>query len=286
MKKAAGLLAVDVDGTLITDNGAITDEVYNALERVVSFGWEIIIASGRTFHAAQPVIEKLPFVRYAALSNGASILDVIDLSIVHSIKLPPATVEQIITISREYGVIPSLYDSDIFCQHVYYDTLDGACDYFRWYVEKDPRCVLVSDILGYIGDIMQIGMVEKKEIIFTVQDALREVEATLIAVPFENVHFGGKNHDYWVLQIVGKDAQKNKALRRMAGILKIPEGRLVAVGDNYNDADMIKGADIGVAMGNAPEDIKKLARVVVASNNHSGLAQVVDEVILSGQYFS
>ena len=53
MKHAAGLLAVDVDGTLITDHGCITDKVYDALEKVVSLNWEVVIASGRTFHAAK-----------------------------------------------------------------------------------------------------------------------------------------------------------------------------------------------------------------------------------------
>ncbi len=107
-----------------------------------------------------------------------------------------------------------------------------------------------------------------------------------MTLPFESAHFGGKNSDYWFLQIVGKGAKKNIALRKIAELLKIPQGRLVAVGDNYNDADMIKNADIGVAMGNAPDEVKKLASLIVASNNHSGLAQVVDEVILSGKYFS
>ena len=71
----------------------------------------------------------------------------------------------------------------------------------------------------------------------------------------------------------------------MIELLDIPGGRYVAVGDNYNDCDMIEDADIGVAMGNAPDDVKELANVVVGSNNHSGLAQVVEEVLISGKYF-
>ena len=74
MKKAAGLLAVDVDGTLITDHGSITGKVYDALEKAVSLNWEVVIASGRTFFAAKPIIEKLPFLRYAVMSNGACIM--------------------------------------------------------------------------------------------------------------------------------------------------------------------------------------------------------------------
>lgn len=286
MKKVAGLLAVDVDGTLITDHGNITDKVYRALEKAVSLNWEVVIASGRTFHAAKPVIEKLPFLRYAVISNGACIMDMHDLNVVHIEKLPSTMVKDVICIARENACIPALYDSNIKNQQIYYDTLEGACKYFEWYIREDPRCVRVKDVMNYTSDILQIGMLDSKDAIFSVKEALTEVEATVMALPFESVHFGGKNRDYWFLQIVGKGAKKNIALRRIAELLKIPEGRLIAVGDNYNDADMIKDADIGVAMENAPDEVKKLASVIVASNNHSGLAQVVDEVIISGKYFS
>ncbi len=286
MKKAAGLLAVDVDGTLLTDHGSITDKVSEALEKAVLLSWEVIIASGRTFHAAKPIIEKLPFLRYAVMNNGACIMNVQDFDVVYIEKIPSIIVEEVVFITREHGVIPILYDSNIEDQHVYYDTVENACKYFKWYINKDTRCVRVKDVMNCTENIMQIGMLDSKDAIFSVKEALADVETTVMTLPFESAHFGGKNHDYWFLQIVGKGARKNIALRRLVELLRIPDGRLVAVGDNYNDADMIRDADIGVAMGNAPEEIKKLASVIVASNNHSGLAQVVDDVILSGKYFS
>ena len=286
MKKAAGLLAVDVDGTLITDHGSITGKVYDALEKAVSLNWEVVIASGRTFFAAKPIIEKLPFLRYAVMSNGACIMDVRDFDVVHLERLSSTVVKDVIRIVRECGAIPALYDSNIENQRIYYDTLEGACEHFEWYIKEDPRCIRVENVENHTGDVIQIGMVAARDVIFSVKDALEEIDATVMTLPFESSHFGGKSRDYWFIQVVGKTARKNLALRRMAELLEIPEGRLVAVGDNYNDCDMIEDADIGVAMGNAPEEVKRLARVVVGSNNHSGLAQVVDEVILSGKYFS
>ena len=286
MKKAAGLLAVDIDGTLITDHGSITEKVYKALEKVVSLQWEVVIASGRTLFAAQPVIEKLPFLRYAVLSNGACILDVKDSDVVHIEKLPSDIVQKVIGIIRENNAIPALYTSNIHNQYIYYDTLEGACEYFEWYVNEDPRSVRVENVANHTDDIMQIGLIDKKNVIYSVKEALKKVDATVMTLPFENTHFGGKSEGFWFIQVVGKKARKNIALRKIVELLKIPQGRLIAVGDNYNDSDMIECADIGVAMGNAPDEIKKMASVIVASNNHSGLAEVVDEVILSGRYFS
>ncbi|MCE5249582.1 HAD-IIB family hydrolase [bacterium] len=284
-EKPAGLLGIDVDGTLITDDGHITEAVYKALEKAVSARWEFVIASGRTFYAAKTVIDRLPFLRYAVLSNGSCIVDVRTGTVLHLEKLPSAVVREVVRITRELGAIPTLYSTDIHHQTVYYDTLEGACDYFTWYVTNDKRCTMIDDVMTVTDDVLQIGMIAAREIIFSIRDALKEVTAKVIALPFESVHFGGKSDEFWFLQVVTEQATKHNALRRIAGWLDVPPGRLVTVGDNYNDADMISLADVGVAMGNAPDEIKKIAREVVGSNNGSGLAEVVDRIILNEDYF-
>ena len=283
--RATGLLAVDVDGTLITDHGAITDRVRRALEQVAAEGWEIVIATGRTLYAARQIIESLPFVRYALFSNGASIVDVQNGEILLLKRIPPEVVAEVVAAFRVRGAVPVLYSADIFSQKMYYDTVEGACEYFVWYVSQDPRSARVDDIMRYANDVQQIGTIAPREVIFRIRDDLAGSRAVPISLPFESPHFGGKNHDYWFLQVIVEGVSKSIAIRRMAEWFGIPQGRIVAVGDNYNDADMIEGADVGVAMGNAPDEIKRLARVVVGTNNDSGLADVVEEVILSGKYF-
>lgn len=280
-----GLLAVDVDGTLITDLGEITGTVISALERAHAAGWETVIATGRTFHAARRVVGSLPFVRYALLANGSCIVDVRDSNILHLERVPADIVEAAVAVVRKNGSIPTLYSADIYDQSIYYDTVDGACDYFKWYVGQDKRSVLVDNVLAYAGNVQQVGAIDRREVIFRIREDLARVRAVSVTLPFESPHFGGKDHDYWFLQVVGEGMSKITAVRRMAGMLDIPAGRIVAVGDNYNDMDMIAGADVGVAMGNAPDEIKRLARLVVRTNNESGLADVVDRVILSDEFF-
>jgi len=282
----AGLLAVDVDGTLLTDIGVITDTVYKALEQTVSAGWEVVLASGRTFYAARSVIEQLPFLRYAVLSNGACIMDVREERILSMETLSPDVVKTIVTVTRENGAIPALYNTDIYNQKVFYDTVEGACSFFIWYVTNDSRCLRVDDVMGYLHDVLQVGMIAERRIIFAIRKALEGVPARVLALPFESPHFGGKNRDFWFLQVVAEPASKIGALRRIESWLDIPGGRLIAVGDNYNDADMISGADVGVAMGNAPDEIKMLAREVVGSNNGSGLAEAIERIVLNGIYFT
>ena len=285
IQNAAGLLAVDIDGTLITDHGTITDSVYRALEKAVTVNWELVIASGRTYYAAKGIIDQLPYLRYAVMSNGSCIMDMREKRMLRMQTLPRDVAHEVIRIVRSHGAIPAIYDTEVENQQVYYDTLEGSCEYFEWYVREDPRCRMIDDITSYDGEILQIGTIAEKDIIFGIRDAVDGDMARVVALPFESPFFGGKNQDYWFLQVVGIDATKHNALRYLSERLEIPRGRLIAVGDNYNDAGMITHADIGVAMGNAPDEIKKIAQLVVGSNNHSGLSDVVEEVILSGKYF-
>ncbi|MFC1607591.1 HAD hydrolase family protein [Candidatus Latescibacterota bacterium] len=262
-KRVTGVFAVDVDGTLITDDGNITSEVYLALEKAVSAGWEVVVASGRTFYAAKPIFTRLPFLRYAVLSTGACIMDVRESRVLHLETLSSDIVRTVLGVIRGKGGIPALYDTDMLDQKVYYDSIDGACEFFTWYVTDDPRCVRVNDIMDYAGDTLQIGMIAGRDIVFSICEALEESPVRAMALPFESAHFGGKNQEYWFCQIVAEHSSKISALKRIASLLDMPEGRLVAVGDNFNDIDMISQADVGVAMGNAPEEIRCLAREVV-----------------------
>lgn len=282
----AGLLAVDVDGTLITDSGEITGRVRGALEAVAEAGWEVIIATGRTLHAARQIIETLPFIRYSLLCNGACIVNINNSDILHMDMMSSEAVGDVVQVIRENGNIPILYNANIHDQRIYYDSMENACSFFEWYIQNDKRAVRVEDVLDYTENIQQLGAIAARETIFRIRDEiLRYCRATPMPLPFDSPQFGGKNFDYWFLQVFGEGVSKNGAIQRIAGWLGIPAGRVVAVGDNYNDADMIAGADVGVAMGNAPDEIKRIARLVVGVNNDSGLADAVEKVILLGEYF-
>ncbi len=279
------MLAVDVDGTLITDHGHITDKVFRALEIAAAAGWEVVIASGRTWHGARRFCRELPFVGYALTSNGACIRDLGTDESIHMETLSPPAAARVIEATRARGGIPAVYDADLDNQRVYYDTLDGACELFTWFVTNDKRCEMVSDVMAMTGDVLQIGTIAERDTVTAIRDDLAGDQVRVMTLPFENERIGGKNHDFWFLQAVGPGALKVNAIERLYGMLELPPGRLVAVGDNYNDADMIERADVGVAMGNAPDDIKALARVVVGTNNESGLSEVVERVLFSGEFF-
>lgn len=280
-----GLCAIDIDGTLVTDEGHITERVFTSLKAAKDADWEVVIASGRTYSAASPVLEELPFVKYAVLCNGSCIIDAPRREIVALHTLPKPLVREIVGVARETGVLPALYSADMFNQKVYYDSLEDAPEYFTWYMDSDPRCAMIPDVLGVDEPLVQFGSIARRDFIFNLKDRLEGLPLKIVTVPFESAHIGGKDQEYWFIQIVHAEATKHNALEYIRRMLGIGDGCVVAVGDNYNDREMIEGAGVGVAMGNAPDEIKSIARLVVGHNNGSGLAEAVEKVILSADYF-
>ena len=160
---------------LITDHGAITEKVYNALEKAAAAGWEVIIASGRTLFAAKPIIEKLPFVQYAVLNNGARIINMHNLDILYEEKLSSELAKDIIKVIRNHNSVPVLYNTHIENQKIFYDTLENACEYFTWFIQKDSRCVHIDDVMNYTDDVMQISTVADKELILEIKESTFEI---------------------------------------------------------------------------------------------------------------
>jgi hypothetical protein len=82
------------------------------------------------------------------------------------------------------------------------------------------------------------------------------------------------------LEFISNTAGKGTALEEIGKIFNIDKSEMIAVGDSYNDVCMLKYAGFGVAVENAPDDIKELCDYVTLSNNDNGVAAVIEKYIL------
>ena len=82
------------------------------------------------------------------------------------------------------------------------------------------------------------------------------------------------------IDILNQKASKGMALKSLAHYLGIPMESTIAIGNYYNDLDMIQGAGVGVAVANAPEEIQVEADLVVPSNNENGVAEALRLLVL------
>jgi len=81
------------------------------------------------------------------------------------------------------------------------------------------------------------------------------------------------------LEVMNTDASKSNALKLLIDRLHIDKEDTIAIGDNYNDKEMIQLAGTGVAMGNAPQEIKDVADEVTDTNNNDGVGKILEKLI-------
>jgi len=81
------------------------------------------------------------------------------------------------------------------------------------------------------------------------------------------------------LEVVHKNASKMKGIQHLMALKNISKEEIITIGDNFNDIDMLAFAPTSVAMGNAPDAVKKYASMVTDTNNHEGIQKILDKLI-------
>ncbi|HXO38100.1 MAG TPA: HAD-IIB family hydrolase, partial [Candidatus Acidoferrum sp.] len=87
------------------------------------------------------------------------------------------------------------------------------------------------------------------------------------------------HRDLCILDILNQECSKGHALKRWAEERGIPREQVMAIGDNHNDLEMLEFAGVAVVMGNASHDLKQSGWMVTGSNEESGVAQAVEEIL-------
>jgi Cof subfamily protein (haloacid dehalogenase superfamily) len=137
---------------------------------------------------------------------------------------------------------------------------------------KFPPTV-VSDVEAALASAYKVvGVSEDHEL-------LKQCETEMQAALGEGASVS-RSQPYY-LDITHPLANKGAAVRHMAALMNVPMAELAVIGDNYNDLAMFAQTDISIAMGNAPDDVKKKARFVTDSNDADGLAAAIHKYILT-----
>ena len=274
------LVALDLDGTLFNDKLEITDENKRAIRAAVDAGTHVIISTGRPY-VAMPIdkIAELG-IRYAITSNGGGIYRLPEKECVFSRCMPP---EVIVPIIRHLQTKEIQYDAFIGGIRYRESNRQYIVDRLTQFPEATRQLVrtnatFVDDLADFI-ETRDLD-VEKMTINFyplpdgTYKDR-DDVWKYLSATPQITALCGG----YMNMEYTLAGTTKAMGLRFLADMLGVPMESTMAVGDTQNDADIMQAAAIGVAMGNASNDIKAIADFVTKSNNDSGVGYAIDKFV-------
>lgn len=269
MKIATGddrwLIAIDIDGTLVHDDGFLSPRVVEQVQRVRALGHEVIIATGRSASQAIPVVFDVGIKDgYAVCSNGAV-----------TIKVDPNeprgfSHHEVITFQpRE--VITKLVEK-LPTAHFAVENVDGSYNFHRPF----PTYALGDENYETpINELMDEPV--SRVVVLSPDHAADEFIELISEIGLHSVSYS-IGYTAW-LDISPKGISKASALETHRAALNIKPNQVIAIGDGRNDIDMLKWAHsnggFGFAMGQGPEDVKAAASAVVASVEDDGVAEVL-----------
>lgn len=261
------LIACDMDGTLLNSDRNISERTKKAVAACIEAGKMFIIATGRMYIAARPYAEKLgldvPIVTYnGALIRGSSSGKIF---LEQPIKLE--TAQELLDYIKVTGNYANFYVGD---------TL-----YIK---EHNAYSQTYGDMQGIHSCIKAIG-----EEFFHAQGRpykillMMEAEEMPETMPKFQKQFAGKlditsSHPQF-LELMEPGVNKWQAIMKLAEQYGIKREEIMCLGDSGNDYEMVANAGIGVAMGNAVDKVKKVAKIITATNDNDGVAIVLESIL-------
>lgn len=264
MKRFDGMVLVsDFDGTLINGAGTVSKENIEAIRRFVTLGGLFCGATGRTQLNIGPYKEKLPVVAPWILYNGAGLYDFenerfISIDTMDGSDLIPLA-KKIMKVHPEVNV--QICTPDM----LYLVNPSGKPDTLI-VTEDQPyeRC----DIEAVPGAWVKLMFQGENRLLKLIEPLLD----TLLDKAIHRHFFSGETY----LEVVDKRISKGSGLKHLKQALTDKARIICAIGDYYNDCEMLEYADISASPENAPEDVKALADIVVSHHNDHAVADFID----------
>ena len=262
------LLALDLDDTLLDSGLRISTDCVAAIQAARIQGVRVTLSTGRMYQSALPYAQQLeidvPLITY----QGAWVKNSQTEEVLYYKPLSYELSKQTMAFFREFGVHYHSYYNDQLCMEQlseegnYYSRLTGV------------RPLIVKDLI----DELHRNQAMKIMAITDNQKVLLEMEAELRSRFGQSLYIT-RSKPYF-LEVMDRQASKANALQVIASHYGIDRKEVMAVGDSYNDIDMIEWAGLGVAMGNAFDLVKEAADFVTTTNDEAGVAEAIHRFVL------
>lgn len=271
------LIALDLDGTLLTTEKELTEENEAALRRAAGEGIEIVPATGRFYDAIPEAVRSLPFIHYAITINGAQVWDVRAARPLLRAEIP---VQQAVAVMAYLDALPVIYDCYMdnwgWMTQAHYDRAADfaphrhSLELLRRFRTPVPELKAHLEQTGHDVQKIQMffrDMALRAMVMIDLADRFPDLVVTS-SVP-RNVELNSRN------------AQKGLALLGLSEHLGIAPEETIAFGDDLNDVSMLQAAGIGVAMGNAAPEARAAADTVTASCDENGVARALARLLFT-----
>lgn len=273
MKTDIKLVGLDLDGTLLTSDHRITERTRNAIAKANAAGCLVIPATGRPLRGVPKEFLEIPGVDWAVTANGATITDLTGKEEPRHFWIEVEDWFRVKELTKDLDPVLDLFVDG--CGYNTQKLLDCAEEWappgFASYMRQSRR--VVPDLEAFARTL---DKVEKANLFFQTQQARQEAKRRLDEAGFLEVSSSASNN--WELNAAG--VNKGQALLALGERLGLHKEQIMACGDSGNDEAMLRTVGLGVAMGNASDEIKAVADEVTASNNEDGVAKAIEKYVL------
>lgn len=261
------LIAIDMDGTLLTPSLEISRRTIETVRNVIEKGVVVTLSTGRMYSAAIPFANTLQLDVPLITCNGALVKCAQSGKEYSKKTIPSSYCKEVIQYCHSNNLSLSIYKDDkILIENNTNLHIHQHMDMSEPQIIDDIYTIFDDSIIKIL-----IGSKDKNSLDYYTRK-LYEVYKNKLNFYFSLPYF---------VEIIHKDSNKKNALKFLATLLNVRKEEIISIGDNFNDMGMIEYAGLGVAMGNAPNYLKQVADFVTVSNDEDGVNYVLEKFILN-----
>ena len=261
--KQIKLIALDMDGTILDNKKKISSGNATAVKKALDAGIIVTFATGRMFRAAKHYADDLQLDIPLVVYNGARIEESVSEKVLGDWPLNRDTAN---------GVINYCHSNGIYVQTYIHDRL--------WTYKDCPEVRAYSSLEGVPyevkGDTM-LSLPDSPHKLLVVSTHFYEVKAEIERLFPGKVVLTSSAENF--IEVMEPGITKWRAIEMLGKKLGIDQQEIMCVGDSDNDVNMLENAGVGVAMGNATDDVKDRVKIITADNEHDGVAMIINQVL-------
>jgi hypothetical protein len=255
------LLCTDLDDTLLTDNKQVSEKNRKAIDYFKSEGGLFTFSTGRVPMGARLILEYVVPNAPIVCFNGGGIYDFSENKMLWSRKLDSDAISAVEYVDRRLDFVGIEICTE---EKIYFSKINAKVREHQ-VLEKLPD----NDL-----DYHDIPEVWQKVLFMTEEHELNTVRRTISESPFADKYTFVQSSP-WYYELLPKNSTKGDGLIQLGELCGIDRSRIIAVGDNENDLEMVKIAGVGIAVENAIPIVKSSADYITADNNSDAIAKVI-----------